>query len=174
MKINLFDKGLEGVFDIEQYCIDNNIDAEKVTSLDCSENILTQLKSLDKLVNLKWLDCSENILTEIKGLDKIVNLEYLYCEYNQLSELDISNLVNLKYLRCVNNELTELDLSKLVNLEKLRCYNNQLTKLDTSKLVNLQWLNDKEYMQPQPEPDKLDLILSKVEKLEQLILDNKG
>jgi Leucine-rich repeat (LRR) protein len=152
MFIELVDNGLEGVFDVEQYCIDNNIDAEKVTSLDCSYNILTELKSLDKLVNLDWLDCSDNKLSEIKGLDKLVNLEYLYCEYNPLSELDVSNLVNLK---------------------TLDCHNNKLTELDTSNLVNLNWLNDKEYMQPEPEQYKLDLILSKIEKLEQIILNNK-
>jgi len=34
-------------------------------------------------------------------------------------------------------------------------------------------LNGKEYILPEPEPDKLDLLINKVEKLEQIILDNK-
>ena len=97
MKINLFDKGLEGVFDIEQYCIDNNIDAQEVKGFVCCSNQITELKGLDKLVNLKWL----------------------YCRNNELSELDTSKLVNLVGLNCHNNKLTELDLSKLVNLEWL-------------------------------------------------------
>ncbi len=74
MEINLDDKELEGVLDLEQYCWNNNIDAKKVTSLYCYYNELTELKGLDKLINLDVLDCSNN----------------------QLSELDVSNLVNLE------------------------------------------------------------------------------
>jgi Leucine-rich repeat (LRR) protein len=76
MQINLNYKDLEGVLDIEQYCKDNNIDTEKVTSLDCSDNQLTELKGLNKLVNLKNLDCEYNKLTEL-DLSKLVNLEWL-------------------------------------------------------------------------------------------------
>ena len=128
MEIDLSNKGLKGVFDVEQYCKDYNIDVEKVTRLNCGHNKLTELKSLDKLVNLKVLWCS-------------------------------------------NNKLTELDVSKLVNLKELYCYNNQLTELDLSNLVNLKWLNGGEYIQPEPEPeqDKLDLLISKVEQLEKII-----
>jgi Leucine-rich repeat (LRR) protein len=81
-------------------------------------------------------------------LDKLVNLKGLYCSYNELTELDLSNLVNLKDLFCGNNKLTELDLSNL---------------------VNLQWLDCKKYIKPKP--DKLDLLINKVEKLEKVILD---
>ena len=153
MFIELVDKKLEGVFDVEQFCLDNNIDAKKVKSLDCSDNQLT----------------------EIKGLDKLVNLEWLWCNDNNLTELNTSKLVNLLGLYCRNNELSELDVSKLVNLERLYCSNNKLTELNVGNLVNLKDLNGDEFMQPEPEPepDKLDLILSKIEKLEQIILDNK-
>ena len=78
MEIDLYKIGLEGVLDIEQYCWNNNIDAEEVTSLDCSENELIELKGLESLVNLEWLFCSDNQLTEIKGLDKLVNLIRLH------------------------------------------------------------------------------------------------
>ena len=151
MFIELVDKGLEGVFDVEQFCLDNNIDAEKVKYLYCHNNELTQL-DLSKLVNLKVLYCDDNKLTELKGLDNLVNLEELYCE---------------------NNKLTELDVSKLVNLRKLSCDDHELSVLDVSNLVNLKLLNGKEYILPEPEPDKLDLLINKVEKLEQIILDNK-
>ena len=134
MKIDLYKQGLKGVFDIEKYCIDNNIDAKKVTGLDCSDNELTELKGLNKLVNLRRLEC----------------------EYNQLSELDLSKLVNLEVLYCYDNELTKLDVSNLVNLKHLRCIDNKITELDTSNLVNLKWLNGKEYIQPEPETVILD------------------
>jgi len=156
MEINLNYKDLEGVLDIEQYCKDNNIDTEKVTSLDCSDNQLT----------------------EIKGLDKLVNLEELYCGNNKLTELDVSKLVNLEWLYCHCNELTELDLSNLVKLEVLQCDSNEITEIKgLDKLVNLEWLNLEEYIhfkpepEPEPEQDKLDLLTNRVEKLEQIILE---
>ena len=132
MQIDLFNQELKGVLNIEQYCKNNNIDAEKVTSLSCENNKVTKLKGLDKLVNL-WM------------------------------------------LNCGYNELTQLDLSKLVSLEELYCPNNELTETKgLDKLVNLEWLNGDEYIQPEPEPVilyKLDLLINKVEKLEQIILE---
>ena len=125
MQIDLYNKNLEGVLDIEQYCKDNNIDAKKVTSLDCYKNNLTEL-NVSNLVNLERLYCGHNKLTEIQGLDK---------------------LANLKSLHCTNNQLTEIKgLDKLVNLELLFCHNNKLKELDVSKLANLQWLNDEKYL----------------------------
>ena len=172
MEINLNKQGLEGVLDLEQYCKDNNIDVKEVIKLNCKCNKLTEIKGLDKLVNLENLLCGFNELIEIKGLDKLVNLRRLDCYSNQLTELDLSKLVNLEMLYCSFNKLTELDLSKLVNLECLSCHNNKLTKLKgLNKLVNLEWLNGKEYIKP--EPDKLNLILSKIEKLEQDIAEIK-
>jgi len=125
MRIDLYNKNLEGVLDIEQYCKDNNIDAKEVIHLDCYKNNLTEIKGLDKLVNLERLYCGHNKLTEIQGIDK---------------------LANLKSLHCTNNQLTEIKgLHKLVNLELLFCHNNKLKELDVSNLVNLQWLNDEIY-----------------------------
>ena len=98
MEIDISNKRLEGVFDIEQHCKANGIDVEEVKELYCEYNKLTKLKGLDKLVNLKWL----------------------YCEYNKLTELDVSKLVNLESLGYSMNQLTELKgLDKLVNLVTL-------------------------------------------------------
>jgi len=156
MKIDLNKQGLEGVFDIEKYCIDNNIDAKKVTGLDCSDNELTELKGLNKLVYLECLYCEYNQLSEL-DVSNLVNLEYLYCEYNQLSEIKgLDKLVNLNTLYCYDNNLTELDVSNLVNLKWLRCIDNKITELDVSKLVNLEELNGKKYIQPEPETVILD------------------
>jgi Leucine-rich repeat (LRR) protein len=121
MEIDLFNQGLKGVLNIEQYCKNNNIDAEKVTSFVCDNNKLT----------------------ELKGLDKLVNLEKLYCYNNELIELDVNNLVNLEWLWCSNNKFTEIKgLDNLVNLQWLNCYNNELLKLKgLDKLVNLKWLS---------------------------------
>ena len=83
------------------------------------------------------------------------------------------------YLKHALGFKRELDMSKYTNLEShknfcnIELFNTELTELDTSNLVNLKLLNGKEYILPEPEPDKLDLLINKVEKLEQIILDNK-
>ena len=171
MEIYIRNKALKGVFDIEQYCKDNDIDVEEVTELYCHYNELTELKGLDKLVNLKELDCVENKLTEL-DLSKLVNLKLLDCNFNELTELDVSKLVNLKVLSCNNNELTELKgLDKLVNLKELSCNNNELTELKgLDKLANLQWLNGAVHTQPisgqiKQIIDKMDIIIDKMDSL---------
>jgi DNA-binding XRE family transcriptional regulator len=163
MEIYLYNKGLEGVLDIEQYCKDNNIDAEKIKWLSCHNNKLTQLKGLDKLVNLEMLFCNNNQLTELdlsnlvnlkevycyinnitelKGFEKLDNLRLLNCNDNKLKELrNVDKLENLTELYCSYNQITELDVGKLVNLRTLYCPNNKLVKLDATNLDNLENLN---------------------------------
>jgi|DEB0MinimDraft_6_1074348.scaffolds.fasta_scaffold18189_2 Leucine-rich repeat (LRR) protein len=119
MQINVSYAGVEGVLDIEEYCKIRDIAVEDVTNLNCGHNKIT----------------------EIKGLDKLVNLECLSCVNNKITKLDVSNLVKLEWLWCDSNEITEVKgLDKLVNLKWLHCYNNQLTEINVSKLVNLKVL----------------------------------
>ena len=163
MEIYLYKQGLEGVLDIEQYCEDNNIDAEEVKWLSCHFNEITEIKGLDKLVNLEMLFCHNNQLTEldlsslfnlkevycyinniteIKGLNNLVNLRLLNCNDNKLKQLrDIDKLESLLELYCSYNQLSELDVGKLVYLSSLYCPNNQLVKLDVTNLNNLDNLN---------------------------------
>ena len=171
MKIDIRNKGLKGVFDIEQHCKDINVNIEKVTNLYCYSNDLTELKGLDKLVNLEVLSCYNNQLTEL-DLSKLVKLERLSCFNNDLTELKgLDKLVNLEWLYCSNNDLIELKgLDKLVNLEWLYCSINQLTELkDLDKLVNLKWLNDEKYTQP----DRITMIIDKIKKMEKDIAEMK-
>jgi DNA-binding XRE family transcriptional regulator len=163
MEIYLYKQGLEGVLDIEQYCEDNNIDAEEVKWLSCHNNKLTQLKGLDKLVNLEMLFCHNNQLTElnlsslfnlkevycyinniteIKGLESLVNLRLLNCNDNKLKQLrDIDKLESLLELYCSYNQLSELYFGKIVYLRNLYCPNNKLVKLDVTTLYNLESLD---------------------------------
>jgi len=65
------------------------------------------------------LDVSQNNISDMKGIEKFVNLDTLNCRDNDLITLDITNNTALKYLDCTYNELTNLDISlntALVNL----------------------------------------------------------
>ena len=121
MKIDIENKNIQEIFDIEQYCRDKNIDINQVKKLCCRNNYIIELKGLDKLVNLVWLYCDNNKLTELKGLDKLVNLEVLDCSSNKLTELKgLDKLVNLEVLYCYQNKITDLKLNKLTNLKELK------------------------------------------------------
>jgi hypothetical protein len=114
-----------------------------VTHLNLSHNRLTEIKGLEKLVNLKQLDLSINQLTEIKGLEKLVNLKQLDLFNNKLTEIKgLENLVNLQQLNLSHNQLTEIKgLENLANLQILHLSDNQLIEIKgLETLANLQIL----------------------------------
>jgi len=122
MEIDISSERIKGIFDIEQYCKDKNINTKKVKELYCQDNHIIELKGLEKLVNLEWLNCSYNEIKALNGLDKLVNLEVLYCDNNKIANLNLSKLINLKYLYCDNNKMIKLRglFDELVNLKKLK------------------------------------------------------
>jgi len=66
---------LEGVFDIEEYCNDNNINILNVIELSLDNNGLSDIKNLHKAKNLVSVVCSNNNIKELKGIDNIINLQ---------------------------------------------------------------------------------------------------
>jgi Leucine-rich repeat (LRR) protein len=66
------------------YAVDKN---GKITHLNLSGNQLTEIKGLEKFVDLRSLDLSENQLTEIKGLETLVKLQELNLLKNQLKRI---------------------------------------------------------------------------------------
>ena len=92
----------------------------------------------------KWkditrIDCSNQKLTDLIGIDKLINLDILNCSTNQLTELDLSKNIKLIELFCDNNQLIELDLTKNIELKTLYCFNNQIIELDISKNIKLRY-----------------------------------
>ena len=72
---------------------------EKLLQLFLARNKISEIKNLEKLVNLKKLDFSMNSIIEIKGLEKLINLEYLDLQSNAIKEIKgLENLKKLKYL----------------------------------------------------------------------------
>ncbi len=66
---------LIGVFDIEEYCNDNNVDILNVVELCLDNNELTDIRNLHKAKNLVSVVCSNNNIKELKGVDNIINLQ---------------------------------------------------------------------------------------------------
>ncbi|KFF15120.1 DUF7619 domain-containing protein [Flavobacterium hydatis] len=108
---------------------------KNLSSLDCSENQLTELDVSD-MISLQVLYLSDNQLVGL-NLKGLVYLDRLSCSSNQLEKLNIEGLYNLTYLAYSSNRLTNVDISSLKKLSSLSCGGNPLVKLDLKGLTNL-------------------------------------
>jgi len=97
----------------------------KLTSLDCSNNQLTQLPTLPP--TLKYFSCRNNQLTQLPTLPP--TLKNLDCNNNQLTQLPTLP-PTLEILDCSTNQLRQLPTLP-PTLECLSCSTNQLTQLPT-------------------------------------------
>jgi len=93
---------------------------EKLQYLRLDNNIITKIKGLSTLVNLKWLDLSFNQISVIEGLEKCYRIQDLSLYSNKIKELSgIENLVELNVLSIGKNMLNNLEktLKYLVSLK---------------------------------------------------------
>jgi len=121
-------------------------DFASLTTLDCSNNILTTL-DLSNNSALIDLNCSSNINSnpfnqglislDVSGATALTSLN---CSDNHLTSIDVSNNTPLTELRCEDNQLTMLDVSQNTALSDLDCYGNQLSTLDVSANTTLTYL----------------------------------
>ena len=86
------------------------------------------------------LNVSNNNITDLTGIEDFTALATLYCYLNPLTSLDVSNNTALATLNCRSNQLTSLDVSNNTALTSLLCYQNQLTSLDVSNNTALNYL----------------------------------
>ena len=152
----LIDLGYDDVLD--DYVITDSINT--VTTLDVSNDSISDLTGIEGFTALTNLNCSRNQLTslnmssntaltemncarnDLSSLDLSSNtaLTELICHSNELDSLDVSNNTSLTNLNCAINDLTSLDVISNTALTELICHGNQLTSLDVSSntaLTNL-------------------------------------
>ena len=98
-RLNLCNKIIEDIFKI------NKLEdlANDLIDLDLSNNRITEIKGLDKLVNLKKLNLKNNYIKRIEGIYQLKNLEYL----------DLSGNIDIKEIPETLNELSSLKTIKL-------------------------------------------------------------
>ena len=137
----------------------NSKDVTSTTSLDVSGRSISNLEGLNYFSRLTYLDCSNNILTELPTLPS--TLKNLYCQGNQLtspgnlpasiesincssnnfsgsiyitgfkalSTIKINNCPDLYSFYCYDNALTSLLAIGCTSLQTIDCHNNQLAFL---------------------------------------------
>jgi len=143
----LIDLGYDDVLD--DYVITDSINT--VTTLDVSNDSISDLTGIEDFIALTSLNCSYNQLTTLNvssntaliSLDVSSNtaLTSLYCNDNQLTSLDVSSNTALTHLECNGNQLTSLDVSSNTSLTFLDCNGNDLTSLGITTNTALTHLN---------------------------------
>ena len=94
-------------------------DLEKVTKLNLESSKLTDVKGLDKLLQLTELSLDNNQLTDVKGLEKLTKLTYLGLGGNQLTDVKgLEKLTQLEEMTLGRNKLTSV--KGLENLTQLK------------------------------------------------------
>ncbi len=128
-----------------------------VTSLNVSNQAITDLTGIQDFINLQTLNVSDNTITEIptSSLTQLVtlqannnslntlnvssntSLERLLVENNNLSSLNLQNATLLEELSANDNNLNSISLNNNTALERVSLSNNMLTALDVTSLTNL-------------------------------------
>ena len=107
-----------------------------VTSLDVSNNNITDLTGIEDFIALTDLACESNQLTSL-DVSNNTALATLNCGYNQLTSLEVSSNSALSTLKCGYNQLTSINVTSNLALTLLWCHSNPLTVLDVSSNSNL-------------------------------------
>ncbi len=102
-----------------------------VTTLDVSNQNISDLTGIESFTSLQSLNCSNNLFTSI-NLSQNILLEILDCGDTPLASLDISTNTALTDLSCKNANLMSLDLSTNILLQSVVLDNNSITDLDLS------------------------------------------
>ena len=113
-------------------------DLEKVTELDLTQNLLTDVTGLEKLTQLMELSLGGNRLTNVpKSLEKLTQLTELSLNGNRLTNVKgLEKLTKLTDLSIDGNQLTSVKgLEKLTKLKLLSLHGNpDLTKAQIDQL----------------------------------------
>ncbi|MGB0974219.1 MAG: M4 family metallopeptidase [Flavobacteriaceae bacterium] len=109
---------------------------EDVTSLDVSDQSISDLTGIEAFTDLLDLDIRDNNLSAV-DISNNVLLTSFNAQDNNLTALDLSSNTAIQTLGLARNSLTDLDLSNNTQLSKLYAASNSITSLDLSNNPNL-------------------------------------
>ena len=84
------------------------------------DDVLDDYVITDSINTVTTLDVSNDSISDLTGIEGFIALTYLNCGDNQLDSLDVSNNTALTNLYCNDNQLTSLDLSSNTALTQLK------------------------------------------------------
>ena len=91
-----------------------------LTTLELSQNAITDISLLGSLTSLTALEMSQNAITDISVLKKLTKLKWLFLRHNAISDISVlKNLTKLKILWLNGNSISDISsLEKLTALQK--------------------------------------------------------
>ena len=88
-------------------------DLKNITSLNLSNEGITDISGLESCVNLKSLDLSYNQIKDVKPLLKLYDIKDLNLSHNKISDVSyLSNLTSLEQLNLSDNNISDLSHSR--------------------------------------------------------------
>ncbi|MCG8207164.1 TIR domain-containing protein [Tenacibaculum finnmarkense] len=118
--------------------------AEQITGLNISDNKITKIENIDKLINLSRLFLFGNKITKIENLDTLTNLSLLDISFNQITKIEnLDKLTNLSKLKIIGNQITKIEnIDKLTKLYELNISQNKIIEIENiDKLTNISFLD---------------------------------
>ncbi|KAH8813255.1 protein phosphatase-like protein PP1 regulatory subunit sds22 [Xylogone sp. PMI_703] len=105
--------------------------ASTLEDLDLYDNLISHIRGLEELTNLKSLDLSFNKIKHIKRVDHLTGLTDLYFVQNKIGTIDgLAGLHNLRNLELAANRIREIqNLETLEGLEELWLGKNKITHI---------------------------------------------
>lgn len=117
----------------------------QLDTLILKQDGISDISSIEKLVNLTTLDISANRnISNVSAIRNMTKLKSLNASFNAITSVDaLSNLTSLEYVSLSDNQITSLpDLSKLTNVYFFDASNNNLSDVsEIAKMTNLQQLS---------------------------------
>lgn len=112
-------------------------DVYRITDLYIAQNNIESIEDIVHFKNLKYLDCSDNKITDISSLNTLTDLEAFYINNNQISDISVlEELTSLEELSLSFNPITDISsLEGLANLKELYIHGNNIS--DITSLSNL-------------------------------------
>lgn len=112
--------------------------------LDLYDNLISSIRGLDCLTNLRTLDLSFNKIKHIKNLTALTSLKEMYFVQNRISQIEnLEPLVNLTMIELAANRIREIqNLDRLTNLKELWLGKNKITSIkNLTSLTSLRLLD---------------------------------
>ncbi len=113
---------------------------EIVTTLDVSNQNIADLTGIQDFIALISLDCEDNILTQL-DVSNNANLQTLIFDNNTVSTLNLGTISSLTSIEGRYNQLTTIDLSLHTNLTFINLRDNLFTTVDVSNNPLLETIN---------------------------------
>lgn len=105
--------------------------SEKLEELDLYDNLISTIRGLDTLTNLRTLDLSFNKIKHIKNISTLTSLTELYFVQNRITKIEsLDSLVNLTMIELAANRIREIEnLDHLTSLKELWLGKNKITSI---------------------------------------------